>query len=84
MKTAFAAALLFGAPILTGALGAMASRDAPSFYGNLQKPSWSPSPSIFGPVWTVLYLMMGLAAFLVWRARGWEVARWALALFLFT
>jgi translocator protein len=50
--------------IAAGALGALASREAASFYAQLSRPSWAPPGWIFGPVWTALYLMMGVAA---WR-----------------
>ena len=82
MKTGAAIALLIGAPLAAGAIGAIASVNAPSFYTGLNQPSWAPPPSVFGPVWTALYLLMGIAAFLVWRTRGWEGARGALTLFL--
>ena len=49
--------------------GAVASRDAASFYGALAKPTWAPPAWLFGPVWSVLYVLMGVAAWLVWRAR---------------
>lgn len=68
---AFAATLLFGAPLLAGAVGALATTGAPDFYSALAKPSWAPPPQVFGPVWGVLYLLMGAAAFLVWKAHGW-------------
>lgn len=71
MKTLIAVLLCFGLPILAGAIGAVASVSAPEFYAALERPSWSPPSWVFGPVWTTLYLMMGLAAFLVWRERGW-------------
>lgn len=64
------------------ALGAIASRDAPAFYAALQLPSWAPPAGLFGPVWTVLYAAMGLAAWLVWRARGWSGAAVPLGLFV--
>ena len=79
MKTALAAVLLIGAPLLAGAIGAVAATNAPSFYAQLARPSWAPPPSVFGPVWTALYILMGVAAFLVWRAHGWHPA---LTLFL--
>jgi tryptophan-rich sensory protein len=53
-----------------GAVGAIASLDAASFYGQLSKPSWALPASIFGPVWTALYALMGIAAWLVWRSPG--------------
>jgi benzodiazapine receptor len=65
-----------------GAIGAIASADAPQFYGSLNKPAWAPPPGVFGPVWTLLYMAMGVAAWLVWRERGWSRARGALGLFV--
>jgi tryptophan-rich sensory protein len=52
-----------------GALGGLASRDAGAFYAALAKPAWAPPPWLFAPVWSALYLLMGLAAWLVWRER---------------
>jgi tryptophan-rich sensory protein len=49
------------------ALGAIASVEAPVFYAQLVKPEWAPPARLFGPVWSGLYLMMGIAAWLVWR-----------------
>jgi benzodiazapine receptor len=64
------------------ALGAWASRDAPQFYALLNKPDWAPPAGVFGPVWTLLYLLMAIAAFLVWRVRGFSTAPRTLALYL--
>jgi translocator protein len=52
----------------TSALGALASMNARSFYGALTQPSWAPPGWLFGPVWTVLFALMALAAWLVWRS----------------
>lgn len=58
------------AAFAAGAVGALASVDAASFYAQLAKPSWAPPASVFGPVWSVLYALMGIAAWLVWRSPG--------------
>lgn len=64
------------------AIGAAASIQASSFYLSLARPSWAPPASVFGPVWTVLYAAMAVAAWLVWREGGFRRARPALTLFL--
>lgn len=64
------------------AIGGVASASAPEFYRELVLPAWAPPAWVFGPVWTVLYLLMGVAAWLVWRERGFGGARTALGLFL--
>jgi benzodiazapine receptor len=61
-------------------IGAIASLDAAAFYGQLNKPSWAPPAGVFGPVWSALYLLMGISAWLVWRAPG--ARRYALGLFV--
>ena len=62
-----------------GAVGAVASVDAASFYAQLNKPSWAPPAGVFGPVWSVLYALMGISAWLVSGEPGPK--RTALALF---
>lgn len=64
------------------AVGAVASIQAKSFYSQLTQPAWAPPPGIFGPVWTVLYTLMGVAAWMVWRSGGFRHNRQALTLFL--
>jgi translocator protein len=55
--------------------------DDTSVYEELARPSWAPPGNVFGPVWTVLYIAMGSAAFLVWKHDRGESRRRALAIF---
>ena len=63
------AALWWGLTLLTAAMGGWASANAPDVYASLQRPNWAPPAAVFGPVWGLLYLLMGAAAWLVWRHR---------------
>lgn len=51
------------------------------WYPTIRKPSWNPPDWVFGPVWTTLFAMMAVAAWLVWYRAGFIRARWAFALF---
>jgi tryptophan-rich sensory protein len=62
------------------ALGAFAMPGA--WYASLQKPAWNPPGWIFGPVWTLLYILMAVAAWRVWRLGGFRVQRAPLSRFL--
>ena len=53
------------------------------WYAALQKPAWNPPGWVFGPVWTLLYTMMAVAAWRVWWRRGFAAARLALGVFIF-
>lgn len=55
-------------PLLIGATsGFFTVTGVDSWYQTINKPSWNPPNWIFGPVWTTLYVMMGIALFLVWK-----------------
>ena len=64
------------------ALGGLASADAEAFYRELARPEWAPPGWLFAPVWSLLYLLMGIGAWLVWRERGFRKASATLSLFL--
>lgn len=53
----------------------------PTWYAALNKPSWNPPASVFGPVWSALYLLMAVSAWLVWRGRGFPAVAVPLTLF---
>ena len=68
---------------LAAGLGSIASLEAGAFYQQLVLPDWAPPGDVFGPVWTVLYALMAIAAWLAWRAAGsFAAARTALTLYL--
>jgi benzodiazapine receptor len=74
-------AWLIGSFIAAG-IGGAASVRAGAFYAQLARPDWAPPSWVFGPVWTVLYALMGIAAWLVWRVGGFRTARSALTIFI--
>lgn len=53
-----------------------------AWYQTIAKPSWTPPSSVFAPVWTTLYAMMGVSAWLIFRRDGWRRNAMALVLFL--
>jgi tryptophan-rich sensory protein len=63
------------------AISAAASIDASAFYAQLIRPVWAPPAAAFGPVWSVLYLLMSVSAWLVWREGGTHHLGTALTLF---
>ncbi len=70
------------ASFVAAAIGGFASLNAAGFYGQLVQPSWAPPAWLFGPVWSVLFVLMGIAAWLVWREHGFRGAGVALKLYV--
>ncbi len=65
-----------GAAFIAGAIGSWATfPNVRDWFPLLQKPSWNPPGWLFGPVWTTLYVLMGLAIWRAWRAGGPAASR---------
>lgn len=62
-------AISIAIPVAIGATaGFFTVTGVESWYQTIQKPSWNPPSWVFGPVWTTLYIMLGIALFLVWKS----------------
>jgi benzodiazapine receptor len=65
----------FGAAVAVAALiGGLGVAGTASEYQSLRQPSWAPPSWLFGPVWTLLYVLIAVAGWLVWRRTGWTPA----------
>jgi translocator protein len=66
-------------PFLAGAIGSLATYPAiPTWYASLIKPSWNPPNFLFGPVWTILYILMGVSFYLVISQKKNKMVRLAI------
>jgi len=71
--------LFLAAVFAVAAFGAQFTPGA--WYATLAKPAWTPPAALFAPVWTVLYLAIGVSGWLVWRRCGWAGARGAFLIY---
>lgn len=66
-------------PIFIGGLSGLFTRNAKEVFESLVKPSFAPPPSLFGPVWTILYLLMGISLYRILKSE--DNIKMALVLF---
>lgn len=82
-RSAFALTGFLAASFLVAVIGSALSATAISgWYDDLAKPMWTPPNAVFGPVWTVLYSSMAVAAWLVWRHPASTARRRALVAYV--
>jgi len=69
-------------PIGLGSIaGILTTKEIAGWYDSLNKPSFNPPSYLFGPVWTALYILMGVSMFLIWNTPKTELRQKALAIF---
>lgn len=69
-------------PLLAGFIGSIfTTPEIDVWYGTLIKPSFNPPSWLFGPVWTILFLMMGISLFIIWKSKPSREKREAITMF---
>lgn len=82
LRSATALIVSTGICLLVGVSGSLVTATSVrEWYPHIEKPSRTPPSSVFGPVWTVLYLLMGISVWLIWRDKGASARRTALLIF---
>jgi len=61
--------------------GIFTTKEVPEWYDTLNKPSFNPPGYLFGPVWTALYILMGISMFLIWNIPKTKLRQKALTIF---
>lgn len=84
MKNWMKLVLSIGLPLAAGAIAGMfTTSEINGWFQTIEKPSWQPPNWVFGPVWTALYILMGLSFYLIWTTKAPPVQkRMAITLWL--
>ena len=70
-------------PLAIGGIAGMFTTEAiPGWYASLNKPSFNPPNWVFGPVWTTLYMILGISLFLVWKLPAGKERNQAIVVFM--
>ncbi|GJP73644.1 hypothetical protein CLOP_g4339 [Closterium sp. NIES-67] len=80
-RTLLPLALAVAVPLISGSIVALVASPLQAWYADLQRPWFQPPDFIFGMMWSLLYPVMGVASFLVWREGGWAAQRGPLVLY---
>jgi benzodiazapine receptor len=82
LRSVIGLAAFLAACFAAAGLGSVfAAHSVSTWYQELARPSWNPPDWVFGPVWTILYTLMAVAAWLVWRRAGFVRNPWPLVWF---
>ncbi len=72
-----------GCPVVLGAMaGIFTSRAIPQWYVSLNQPSFNPPNWVFGPVWTILYILMGISFYFIWQFPSTPVRNAAITIYI--
>jgi tryptophan-rich sensory protein len=81
-KNTFPLLLSIGIPLLIGMIGGLVTATSVgNWFVEVSKPDWNPPGWIFGPVWTSLYVLMGIASYLIWKQRSKKPIKIALGFY---
>jgi len=69
-------------PLICGGVAGMFTAQAvPDWYATLNRPEFNPLNYLFGPVWTTLYILMGISCYIIWTTAGGKILRKALLIY---
>ncbi len=67
--------------IIGGVSGYITSSEITDWFSTLRKPSFNPPNYVFGPVWTILYILMGISSFMIWKSPHTELRKKAILIY---